>query len=87
MRVWKYSPSKEPPDTRTPTTVERQKRPSSALKELDLVFVHVEAPDEMGHEGNVEGKVKSIEDFDEKVVGTVLQGMESMETVPNSGFE
>ena len=50
----------------------------AALKELDLVFVHVEAPDEMGHEGNVEGKVQSIEDFDEKVVGTVLQGMESM---------
>jgi 2,3-bisphosphoglycerate-independent phosphoglycerate mutase len=50
----------------------------AALKELDLVFVHVEAPDEMGHEGNVEGKVQSIEDFDEKVVGTVLQGIESM---------
>ena len=50
----------------------------SALKELDLVFVHVEAPDEMGHEGNVEGKVKAIEDFDEKVVGTVLQGAEHL---------
>ncbi len=45
----------------------------SALKELDLVFIHVEAPDEMGHEGNVEGKVKAIEDFDALVVGTVLQ--------------
>ena len=49
-----------------------------ALKELDLVFIHVEAPDEMGHEGNLEGKVESIEAFDEKVVGAVLQGMESM---------
>jgi 2,3-bisphosphoglycerate-independent phosphoglycerate mutase len=47
----------------------------SVLKELDLVFIHVEAPDEMGHEGNVEGKVKAIEDFDAKVVGTVLQGI------------
>jgi 2,3-bisphosphoglycerate-independent phosphoglycerate mutase len=47
----------------------------SVLKELDLVFVHVEAPDEMGHEGNVEGKVKSIEDFDALVVGTVLRGI------------
>jgi 2,3-bisphosphoglycerate-independent phosphoglycerate mutase len=45
----------------------------TALSELDLVFVHVEAPDEMGHEGNVEGKVKAIEDFDEKVVGTILR--------------
>ena len=47
----------------------------SALKILgrkDFVFVHVEAPDEMGHEGNLQGKIKAIEDFDEKVVGTVL---------------
>jgi 2,3-bisphosphoglycerate-independent phosphoglycerate mutase len=50
----------------------------SALNELDLVFVHVEAPDEMGHEGNLEGKIKAIEDFDEKVVGTVLQGAEHL---------
>lgn len=50
----------------------------SALKELDLVFVHVEAPDEMGHEGNMEGKIKAIENFDEKVVGTVLQGSENL---------
>jgi 2,3-bisphosphoglycerate-independent phosphoglycerate mutase len=50
----------------------------SALKELDLVFVHVEAPDEMGHEGNMEGKIKAIEDFDEKVVGTVLRGIDSL---------
>ncbi len=50
----------------------------AALKELDLVFIHVEAPDEMGHEGNLEGKVQSIEDFDEKVVGTVLRGMDCM---------
>jgi 2,3-bisphosphoglycerate-independent phosphoglycerate mutase len=49
----------------------------SALKELDLVFVHVEAPDEMGHEGNLEGKIRAIEDFDEKVVGTVLHGIRS----------
>ena len=46
-----------------------------ALGERDFVFVHVEAPDEMGHEGNLEGKVKAIEDFDEKVVGTVLKGI------------
>lgn len=51
-----------------------------ALKELDLVFIHVEAPDEMGHEGNVEGKIKAIEDFDAQVVGTVLQGVENLES-------
>ena len=50
----------------------------ATLDKLDLVFVHVEAPDEMGHEGNLDGKVESIEAFDEKVVGTVLQGMKGM---------
>lgn len=45
------------------------------LRERDFVFVHVEAPDEMGHEGNVQGKVKAIENFDEKVVGAVLDGL------------
>lgn len=47
----------------------------SALQGLDMVFIHVEAPDEMGHEGNLQGKIKAIEDFDEKVVGTVLRGI------------
>lgn len=46
-----------------------------ALKELDFMFVHVEAPDEMGHAGNLEGKIRAIENFDEKVVGTVLKGL------------
>jgi len=50
----------------------------AALKELDFVFVHVEAPDEMGHEGNLAGKIKAIEDFDEKVVGTVLKGISEL---------
>jgi 2,3-bisphosphoglycerate-independent phosphoglycerate mutase len=39
------------------------------------MFVHVEAPDEMAHAGNLEGKIQAIEDFDAKVVGTVLEGL------------
>jgi 2,3-bisphosphoglycerate-independent phosphoglycerate mutase len=50
----------------------------AVLKEMDFVFVHVEAPDEMGHEGNLAGKIRAIEDFDEKVVGTVLQGINEL---------
>jgi 2,3-bisphosphoglycerate-independent phosphoglycerate mutase len=42
------------------------------LRDTDFVFVHVEAPDEMGHEGNVAGKIRAIEDFDEKIVGAIL---------------
>jgi 2,3-bisphosphoglycerate-independent phosphoglycerate mutase len=47
-----------------------------ALEEKDLVFIHVEAPDEAGHMGDLEKKIQAIEDFDEKVVGTLLQGMD-----------
>lgn len=49
-----------------------------SLEKGDFVFVHVEAPDEMGHEGNIEGKIKAIEDFDEKVVGEVLATMPTL---------
>ena len=56
--------------------VGKAKKALEALRSMDFVFVHVEAPDEMGHEGNMEGKIKAIEDFDEKVVGTVLRGID-----------
>ncbi len=46
-----------------------------ALKFMDFIFIHLEAPDEMGHEGNVEGKIQAIESFDEKIVGTILNNI------------
>lgn len=48
-----------------------------ALKRNDVIFVHVEAPDEAGHEGDVRKKIKAIEDFDKYVVGTVLNEVRS----------
>ncbi len=47
-----------------------------ALKQVDFVYIHVEAPDEAGHSGNYRDKIKAIEDFDNLVVGTVLRGLE-----------
>jgi 2,3-bisphosphoglycerate-independent phosphoglycerate mutase len=44
----------------------------------DFVFLHVEAPDEKGHEGDIQGKVSAIEDFDGKIVGPVLDGLSSL---------
>lgn len=46
-----------------------------ALKDHDFVFVHVEAPDEAGHMGNIEEKIKAIESFD-KMVGQILDGID-----------
>jgi 2,3-bisphosphoglycerate-independent phosphoglycerate mutase len=43
-----------------------------ALREKDLVYIHLEAPDESSHSGSLENKLKSIEDFDAKIVGPLL---------------
>ena len=42
----------------------------------DFVYVHVEAPDEMGHQGSVEKKVKAIEFLDERVIAPIKAGLE-----------
>jgi 2,3-bisphosphoglycerate-independent phosphoglycerate mutase len=47
-----------------------------ALTRMDFVFLHVEAPDEAGHAGNCREKIEAIENFDRKVVATVLEGLE-----------
>ena len=49
-----------------------------ALKEMDLVFVHVEAPDEAGHSGELPLKLQAIEDFDAKVVGPMRAGLDKL---------
>ncbi|MBR3808609.1 MAG: cofactor-independent phosphoglycerate mutase [Lachnospiraceae bacterium] len=41
----------------------------------DFAYIHVEAPDEMGHQGSVERKVKAIEYLDEKVIRPVVDYM------------
>jgi 2,3-bisphosphoglycerate-independent phosphoglycerate mutase len=50
-----------------------------ALKSKDLVYVHVEAPDEAGHTGDLKNKIKAIEDFDEFVVGNIMHGMKQFD--------
>lgn len=48
-----------------------------ALKGHDLVLVHVEAPDEASHMGNVKEKIKAIENIDASIVGPMLQALKS----------
>ena len=45
------------------------------IEDLDLVFLHVEAPDEASHNGSYEEKIRAIEAFDREVVGVVMDGM------------
>ncbi len=54
-----------------------------ALKQQDFVFVHVEAPDEAGHQGRIADKVRAIEDFDAKIVKPVFEGLQNMENSPD----
>ena len=42
----------------------------------DFAYIHVEAPDEMGHQGNVEHKIQAIEYLDDQVVRIVKEGLE-----------
>jgi 2,3-bisphosphoglycerate-independent phosphoglycerate mutase len=51
------------------------------LEKKDFVYIHVEAPDEAGHMGDLRLKVEAIEAFDEKVVGTVLKGMKNFKRI------
>jgi 2,3-bisphosphoglycerate-independent phosphoglycerate mutase len=45
----------------------------AALAEHDLVFVHVESPDEAGHAGDAEGKLEAIEQVDALMVPQLLE--------------
>lgn len=42
----------------------------------DMVYIHVEAPDECGHHGDLEGKIRAIELIDQEIVGPLLKGLE-----------
>ncbi|MBN2217805.1 MAG: cofactor-independent phosphoglycerate mutase [Pirellulales bacterium] len=49
-----------------------------ALAEVDLVAVHVEAPDEASHEGDVAAKVASLEAIDRHIVGPIHEALRSL---------
>lgn len=50
-----------------------------ALKEVDLVYLHIEASDEAGHEGDVDLKIKTIEYLDSRVVKYIVEETAKLE--------
>ncbi len=48
-----------------------------AIQHLDFLYLHIEAPDEAGHLGNIEEKVRAIESID-RVIGTILEKFEGV---------
>ena len=61
--------------------VVQEGKAEAALKALlqdgmDFAYVHLEAPDEMGHQGSTDDKIKAIELIDDLVIGPVAEGLE-----------
>lgn len=46
-------------------------------EDYDFVYVHVEAPDEMGHQGSLEKKIQAIENLDGRVIAPLKAGLET----------
>jgi len=51
-----------------------------ALKKYDIVFVHIEAPDEAGHGGNAEMKKQAVELIDKHIVGPVYEAIQEYDS-------
>lgn len=43
---------------------------------FDFAYVHIEAPDEMGHQGSVERKIKAIENIDARILSRVIEKLD-----------
>lgn len=43
----------------------------------DFAYIHVEAPDEMGHQGSIEKKIQAIQYLDQRVIRVVKEGMDA----------
>ncbi len=61
----------------------------AALQEFrkgqDFVYIHVEAPDECGHRGEMENKIKAIELIDEKILTPLTAALREAGPFPNHG--
>jgi len=51
-----------------------------AIEKYDIVFIHIEAPDEASHSGNAEMKKMAIEQIDKHIVGPVLEALQKYES-------
>ncbi len=52
----------------------------AALRDFDVVCVHIEAPDEASHEGRADAKVDALENIDKLIVGPVLEELQKSDS-------
>jgi len=51
------------------------------LEEFDYIYLHIEAPDEAGHMGNIEEKIKAVENINSRVLPIIIEGMKSLRII------
>jgi len=50
---------------------------AKALDEQNAIYVHLKGPDEFGHDGDAQGKMKNLEDIDKRFFGTLLDNIDT----------
>ncbi len=48
----------------------------NAIDKYDILFIHIEAPDEAGHAGDIDEKIKAIENIDNKILAPIMKKLE-----------
>jgi len=56
---------------------EKAKVAAESMKEQNAIYVHLKGPDEFGHDGDALGKMKNIEEIDERFFGTLMNNIDS----------
>lgn len=57
----------------------KAKHALEALEDHDLIFIHVEAPDEAGHAGDIQEKISAIERIDRRILGKLIEELPSLD--------
>ena len=56
---------------------EKAKVAAKAMNEQNAIYVHLKGPDEFGHDGDTQGKMKNIEEIDKRFFGTLLENIDT----------
>ena len=77
--AWTSSRSRAPPAGTTPTTRASGTPRSRYLADGgDLFVIHVEASDEAGHAGDVEEKIRALENWDRRILAGLVEGLDAL---------
>ena len=61
---------------------EEAEKALKALEDFDLVYVHLKGPDEPGHDGDIEGKVRAVEEIDMYFFSSLVEGLDGFDERP-----